>query len=298
VLFSETKLKYKLRTMKTELVDFDSKDWTMGGKLHFTAESSADVVALCARFKPFNLELPEELVKYADAIRLGSLVVEDGSEKRPYFRIETALDVEWLEPYAKRLRSWVGWGELEQVELEFPCLVRPLCHTHSVTRAFLDGGHLCFEGYQQASEWNGKAAHVRAEKMFLDYVQEDIGARKQEPEYIGINGGGGGLLKRNPNYLRRNPPHPHLSHAGLFNALFSWWRANRASDAQKRLLVLGESLKGGGGAADFEGRQGYQEINFHSYGSFHYLAEDGKGHPWGSGQTFHVMTWEEFQKLA
>ena len=72
----------------------------------------------------------------------------------------------------------------------------------------------------------------------MDYVREGVGARKSEPEFIELSGG---LLKRNPNYLKRHAPHVACTSEPIFARLLQWWADTHATPAQKQILADAEN---------------------------------------------------------
>lgn len=198
--------------------------------LQFTAETSHEVLEL---IKHFNLDV----ITNVEAIAAGSLShlsKHGGRDNRAWFAVSTHLGVEWLKPYTDRLAYVTGYtGPIPKID-PAPRYSHDwlLCHTHTVTQARIDETGYHFDGFKNASDWNGKAAAVNAADYFTDYCRESLGERHHEPEYIGVGYGGGGLLKRNPNYLKRHPVKPTLHNHLVFGELLQWWLNSEATTGQ------------------------------------------------------------------
>jgi hypothetical protein len=214
-----------------------------GGQLTVIAENSKEVVKLAEHFRMFDKNKPDELLALAAAIVAGTLTyISKPNAKRPWFRIEESLDRAFVEPYMKLLERHTGYkGETPELELtdNHP---RRLCHTHITDTCELTGGLIHFIGYEQAEEWNNKPAEANAHDNMLDYVAEDFGERKHEPEYIDS---GCGCMKPNPSYLRRHKATPASKCEWFWDILFQWWLNTRANAKQKDVIAkaLGYSNK-------------------------------------------------------
>lgn len=251
------------------------------------AETPAEVVELAAHFRIFDKENPDDLVAMAEAIKAGTLTYVSQSSKRPWYRVESALDHEFSEPYEKWLARLVSHdATLPALDLT-PIHPRRLCHTHITDTAWIEDGHIQFTGFVNSEDWNGKTAADRAFSTALDYTAEDFGTRQHEPEYIGIKQRGGGLMKRNPNYLKRHPARPAASCEWLKSALFDWWMKNHATDEQRAIINGAASLS----------HSRYSNPVWAEY-SLYVPDPSGTCNYDGNGFMARVYSWDEIKELA
>jgi hypothetical protein len=205
-----------------------------GKGLQITAENPAEVRTVIQHFKldPFE---------YVEGIGTGSLVyVEKASGYQgtaEWHALTASLGPEWLAPYMDRLQRVTGYaGPIPTLELaatDWQPSGWLLSHTHHVDRASISPEGAQVHGYKMAGEWNGRTAAQYAVQLFVEYVRKDIGDEKREPEYIRL---GNGLLKENPNYLKRHAPHAALTNSRLFGALVQWWMDTHATPGQRETL--------------------------------------------------------------
>lgn len=257
-----------------EMTDRDD----FGGTLSVTAESASEVLEIADHFRMFGDDADGAIAK-AQAIVAGSLTHTSGTDKRPWFVIESSLGHEFTEPYKAWLLRRTGYdGQLPSADLT-PFHPRRLCHTHITLAVGLEQEHITYSVAVRSGDWNGKPANDRAWVTAEDYVSEDFGERKHENEYIPARGdGGGGMMKRNPNYLKRHKPHPAASCQWLKSWLFSWWRQNHASDKQREILDGCEAL----------GKLRIDDFTLYA------LDPDGTCNYDGKGKMVSVYTWEQF----
>jgi hypothetical protein len=116
------------------------------------------------------------------------------------------------------------------MELMGPTLI----HTFYPKRVWLEGGHICFQCYDSACDWNGMTADVYSERKVVDYMQEMFGNRYHEPEF---KQNSNGQYSPNKNYLKRHAAKPSASNETLKRALFDWWLRHYANDAQREVIA-------------------------------------------------------------
>jgi hypothetical protein len=258
-----------------------------GGYLTITAENSEEVVDLSKHFRIFDQENSESLIEYAQAIQRGQLVYESKPSKRLWFYCDSALDHKFVEPYRRELEKRTGFIDpLPNVDLT-SYHPRRLCHTHITDVIGLVDGHIVYKVIIQAEDWNNKPAEERADIDALDYVEEDIGNRPHESEFIQCRNG---QYTKNPDYLKRRRCQPALLAEWLWDYLFAWWRVNHASKEQERILSAAEEL--------------YNRSKLH-YGTvfgvreytIYYLDPAGKCNWDSKGTMVSVIDWAQFAKL-
>lgn len=268
---------------------FEQRTDDGGGALTFIAENAAEVSELARHFRMFDKDDPEQLMALAQAMQAGTLSHTSYSEKRPWFEVESALEYEFTQPYLDKLSQMTGYNDhIPDMDLT-PFHPRRLCHTHITDRVWLEGGHICYRAFVKSEDWNGKTAGDRSFTTAEDYVQEDFGTRPQEPEYISASGRGG-LMKHNPNYLKRHKAKPACTAEWFWRVLFSWWLDNHASEAQKAIYNANVALH--------EGNKWHARDNFglKDY-SINYLDPNGTTN-WDGGKTkVGTMSHSDFAKL-
>lgn len=218
---------------------FDEKFDEFGGILTLEAHDDEGIQEIFT-WEHFHPSL-EETKQLITAMRDGIYTATYGSEKRPCFEINGALDLEFTEPYYNAMAKYLGYegrGILPDLELNG---FEALRATFIKRRLWLDNGHLCFQCYETAEEWNKRTAGENAERYAIDYLQEEIGDRKHEPEYIPADQWGA-TLKHNPNYLKRHRPHPALTCEWLWRELVQWWLDNEATPEQRELVEQDREL--------------------------------------------------------
>jgi hypothetical protein len=180
-----------------------------------------------------------DMVECTAAILSGSLhhVCPPGRDNGEWFEVSYILGPEWFKPYADRLQHWTGYaGPIPAIDSpRYPGgYAENLCHTHLVTLAVMSSHGFQFSGFIHSADWNGKTAAQRFRGYFAECVSAAVGDAKREPEFFELSNG---LLKRNPQYLRRHAPHPAASSAGIFGALLQWWTDSQATPGQREILA-------------------------------------------------------------
>lgn len=218
-----------------------------GGTITVTAETAAEVVAVNDHFKVFG-STPAALLDLAQAAHAGAMTYGTGwPAKRPWYLVSSALDPAFTAPYRELLAKVTGFaGRPPDLDLT-PHHPRRLCHTHHTSACGLFDGCYVFDVLVTAEEWNGMDAATNADKNAIDYVQEDLGWRPFEPEFIENRKGG---YDRNPNYLKRHPPRPGTGAPWLWATLFDWWRNSHATDEHRDLLRAADRAKAAAGLED------------------------------------------------
>jgi hypothetical protein len=253
-----------------------------GRALQVTAQTAAEVREVIEHCKldPFSC---------VEAFSSGTLVHKLQAWKRDdarWFEVNCLKGPEWLEPYMGWLRDKLGYtGPIPEIDPapRYNRYAKNLCHTHIVTRAKLSPlGHWAL-GYICAGDWNGKTAAQRAVINFEDYVEEGLGDRYHEPEYIGVSRDGSGLLKKNPDYTKWHAPKPAFKNDAIFEALVRWWLDNAARPAQKQALQ--EAFNNYVTKVSKRGRLGEWLMREHGGVYRHYEAG---GH----------ITWQQLKELA
>ena len=165
-----------------------------------------------------------------------------GRDNQAWFECSSALELDFSEPYFKeyvRRTGDVGGGILPDIDLASFYPWHGLHHTHCLRELYTDNGHLCYVAVVQTRDWNKQTAAECADKMALDYIQESVGERPVELEFIEMNNG---LMKRNPKYLQRHSARPALSAQWLFSALINNWLATKATPEQRELVEADRAL--------------------------------------------------------
>lgn len=184
-----------------------------------------------------------------------------GRDNAAWFECTGALEIEFSEPYFKEYvqrTGDAGGGILPDLDLTASYPWQGLHHTHYLRELYTDGGHICFTVIIRAGDWNGQDAATLADRRAVDYMQEAVGERPFEREYIETHNG---LLKRNPNYLKRHKARPALSAQWLFSALIDNWLATKAAPKQRELAETDRALmfanhRGAGGLRELREYQG------------------------------------------
>ena len=202
--------------------------------LTIKAVTAKEVAEMCEHFRL-------DITKHTDQLVAGEMTYTVSGEKRPWFHLFADVPFEFLQPYYDLLKKITGYTgpAFEIAAPRYPGSrhVVNLQYTHIVVDAAIDATGYHAEVFLQAEDWNGELAAVRAPRNFDEYLREDLGARKHEPEFIRL---GNGLLKENPKYLHRYPPHAALTSASLFEAIFNHWFREHATRAQVELWRAGE----------------------------------------------------------
>lgn len=207
--------------------------YRFGGALEITAHGAQEVESLISHFRLFaDMSNVTVLAARIEALQKETLSHVIQSDKRPMYEIYGALDDEFTAPYKKWALDNFGYDGVFP-DLEIPRKWAGLIHTNYQARLYTEGEHICFHAFTSSEPWNGRDAHDYAEYRVSDYIAEEFGTRKQEPEFIHA---GNNLMKPNPNYLKRHRATPMASNARLKRAFFAWWLENCANDAQKAIV--------------------------------------------------------------
>lgn len=268
-----------------------------GGTLEVTAETPSEILEVISHFRILDKDKPKDVMELAKILSHGppfGTIRE--SEKRPWFRVEDSLPRTFLEPYLRLLYSCTRWqGPFPDMELthRHP---RRLGYTHITDSLHVKDGVLRFVVFQNAEDWYGKKADVRAQENALDYVAEDVGFRPFEQKYIHSKTGS---IINNPNYLERHKAKPGHSAPWIWDALFSWWRQNHASARQREILDACDSLrKGLNLEPDYAIRKsGQDEAWLVNCSGLYYTDENGTIDWDGKGGKASFIKWEAFAKL-
>lgn len=202
------------------------------GALTIRATSAKEVKELLDHFRLDVTAHIDDLVK-------GHLEHVSFNAKRPWFAVGAQVPFTFLQPYYDRLKQITGYAgpafDIVGDRLRY-CSRRltSLCHTHLVTEACISAQGYQAIGFIASEDWNGRPADERAVTNFNEYLREHLGDRKSEPEFLEINSG---LLRRNPNYGKRYPPHPAAKSEAVFEVIFSHWLHTLASREQIALFI-------------------------------------------------------------
>ncbi len=227
-------------------------DFKFGGALTITAQGANEVESLIKHFRLFNdMSNVSVLQTRIEALQKETLSHVIQSDKRPVYEVSGALDDEFTAPYKKWALECFGFDGVFP-DLEIPRQWGGLIHTNYQARLYTDGEHICFEAFTSAQPWNGKSAQDYAQWLVSDYIAEEFGMRRHEPEFIHA---GNNMMKPNPNYLMRHRATPAASNARLKRAFFAWWLENCANDKQKAIVAGNREIAKGAsymGAFEFE----------------------------------------------
>lgn len=205
-----------------------------GGALTITAHGAQEVESLISHFRLFR-DMSDVSVLQAriEALQKETLCHVMQSDKRPMYEVSGALGDEFTAPYKKWALDNFGYEGVFP-DLEIPRQWGGLHHTNYQARLHTEGEHICFQAYTSSEPWNGRDAQNYAEFRVTDYIAEEFGTRRQEPEFIHV---GNNLMRPNPNYLKRHRATPGASNARLKRAFFVWWLENRANEAQRAIVA-------------------------------------------------------------
>jgi hypothetical protein len=216
---------------------------TFPASLTFTAETTAESVEIVKHFRLDTLSC-------INGIQSGNLThcaVPSNRDHSSWFAVSHQLGREWVAPYFAKLASITGWDGADMPTIPAPrypggyCV--NLCHTHIVESATIDASGYAAAGFVSCGDWNGATGQDRAPRLFAEYLTESLGHRPSEPEFIEV--GNGGLLRRNPNYLRRRPVQPRLTSAPLFDCLWQHWLTHHATSGQRDIAEKADALHRG-----------------------------------------------------
>lgn len=221
--------------MKFEFTEGNYSDaFRFGGSLKITAQGAQEVESLIKHFRLFS-DMSDVAVLQARIAALQSETLAHvlQSDKRPMYEVATCLDDEFIAPYKKWARDCFGYDGVFP-DLEIPRKWGGLIYTNYQARLYVECETICVDAFTSSEPWNGKDAQEYAESRVKDYLGEEFGTRRQEPEFIQK---GNGQYYRNPNYLKRHSPTPMASNARLKRAFFAWFMDNHASDTQKAIVA-------------------------------------------------------------
>jgi hypothetical protein len=263
----------------------DRENYKYGGRLEIKAENVSESAAMVDHFRLFQGNDVESLEKRIDALKSDDLSQVMGSEKRPAYEVESCLDWEFSEVYAQWMERTLGYdGPLP--DLDIPRKWDGLKHTTYQASLTLDGGHICFKAYCTAAPWAGKDAATYAESLVVDYLAEEFGTRRHEPEFIQARNN---TWVKNPEYHKRHKATPAASNTRLKRALFAWWIENHANDAQLDVVEGNRKIQ-----AETGPYMSAFAFNGHESTIYH----GRKMNKDGETQDFLAMSYAEFAKLG
>lgn len=249
--------------------------------------------AIEAVFKHFQLKDPRALVRALDA---GEYRHEEPGR---WIQCDVYLDTHALKPYRDLLERLTGYaGALPDMDLTAPCTSR-LGYSHYVAECGIEDEMFHARVIDSLPRQDyGKTEDeqiVRAERLMEDAVQAAIGKRKFEREYIEMPNG---LMRRNPDYLKRHAAEPGLGAPWLWRVIWEWWEANHATEAQRAILAAAASLRDGRLDPDWMIRPaGGDECHLVSF-TIYVLDPNGPVNWDGKGTKARVVTWEDFKALG
>lgn len=215
------------------------------GRVSLTASDAREIIQLLKK----DRILEEDPVAFAKgltaALDFGNATYKDPA---PHFLVETTLREEFTEPYIKGLERLAGAPipELYTTKIDVLSAFAEKTAHLPLLRADMHGGHFSFElAYEDYHVKNETDIDVRFSKAVTGatgQVEETLGVRPYEREYLDA---GGGLFKLNPRYAngRRLPVTPCIAYVPLWDLLLMWWKDNVASPIQK--AAVEEIIEGG-----------------------------------------------------
>jgi hypothetical protein len=201
--------------------------------LHVSSDTPLEALEIIKHYKLDTLQ-------HAEALGTGQLthICKPGRNNGEWFAVSSVLGADWIAPYLKRLVHLTGFpGPVPRIPgPKYPGgYAENLCHTHIVESVTLGEFGLEFHGFVHSADWNGRTAAQRYQACFDECVREAVGDTKREPEFVHV--GNGGLMRHNPNYLKRHAPHPAATSARILECLMSWWLENRATPCQRDIIA-------------------------------------------------------------
>lgn len=260
-----------------------------GGILKITAETPEEILELYNHSHSYNKGTAENILQLADWIKAGRAETTfAGTDRRPWFNVSVHVGSEFLKPYLNLLERLTGYsGSIPTTDLT-KFHPRRLCYTHHTMNCILLGGtkEYVAEVCLTAEDWNGRDAATNAERNAIDYVQEELGYRFHEKEFIEKSG----RYVNNPNYLKRHAPKPGIGAPWLWKVLFSWWRENYTTPQQQNALDSSDrSMEVCKLDKCWEVRQG---------GGNEATLVDSQGIYLSIQEPLSRITWEDFKKLG
>ena len=227
--------------MKFQFTESDyAAPFQFGGRLAITAENAGEVESLIDHFRLFrDLSNVDTLQARIAALQSETLTHVIGTDKRPMYETGGTLGAEFLKPYKDWAARNFGYrGPFP--DLEIPRKWGGLIHTNYQSRIWIEFESICYESFVSAEPWGRfKLAQDRADHLARDYIAEEFGMRRLEPEYIDA---GRGLMRRNPDYLKRHAATPAASNARLKRAFFDWWKVECATEEQRNIIAGNEAI--------------------------------------------------------
>lgn len=210
-----------------------------GGSMTVTASTPEEKKHVIGHFRLHDNDAVAQAQPILDSAPFVHTPEAGCRDNAAWFECTGSLDMEFSTPYFREYEKRTGdtgRGILPDIDLTPAYPWDGLRFTHYMEQFWTEHGHFCFRAIVQSRDWNGKAAADRADGYALDAIQEMVGTRYLEPEYIET--GFGGQMKRNPNYLKRHPVKPALSADWLFQALLEHWLKEKATPGQRELFAL------------------------------------------------------------
>lgn len=261
-------------------------EYRFAGKLDITAETAQKVESLIDHFRLFrDLSDVGALQERIVALQSETMTHTVYSEKRPVYAVDSCLDFEFTTPYKDWALCNFGYDGVFP-DLEIPRKYDGLIHTNYQARLYTECEHICFKAFVSSSPWNKRDAQGHAESLIVDYIGEEFGTRRREPEFLPSRNG---HYVRNPNYLKRHKATPAASNPRLKRAFFEWWLVNHANNAQCEVVAGNRQI-----VAETGSYMG--AFNFERHESTIYygrkLTKDGKTHD------YKAMSFADFAKLG
>lgn len=257
---------------------------TCQGTLTIEATTENEVMEL-HDYQHFGKLTADQVKTLADELHDGyKSVTLPKSQKRPAFQVEVLLPEQYLQPYFDLLRVLTGYNGddfPEYFDLTDKHTKR-LKKTHITTSAAINLKRYVATIIVESEPYNGKTAQERATATAHDYAAEDIGHRPFNREFVPT---ANGQYKENPDHGKHLKAQPAAHCHWLWNAMFQWWRSNKATAAQQQLLNDHNNSE----ASSFG--KAY-ELRDNGHGS-HIVGREGIRVTWGGELT----TWEQFAKL-
>ncbi len=233
-----------------------------GGVMRVTASDAAGKQALFKHFSLFDdnpIEAAQHLLSQEPFVHEESAGTRDNYA---FFEISGSLDLGFTSPYFGELFTRTGF-RLPTSECDIGAdFLTPrytwegLCHTHYLKEVAVEAGLLTYTVFTSHCDWNRKKAAENAVDRSVEVMQESLGNRPSNPEYLSI--GMSDSYRKNPDYLKRNAVQKGLHSEWFWNALIDWWLENHASKAQKQLVQMDRDVmyanhKGSGTLRDIRG---------------------------------------------
>jgi hypothetical protein len=260
-------------------------------EVSLTAETADEVKGLYKQHLKVDIDDPESLNAYAEAIAAKSLTVTLKNAKRPWHRVEASIDRCFLVPYVQQLEKITGFNVDRCPDV---VISKNEHNQYRVTEVFeVSDDQFHFIAYEDAEPWNGMTSQQYATKKLRDHFAESVSYRPPVPEYLE---NGNGSYKRNPDYATgfRNPLAPSVKHAGLWLLLWEWWSANHATPGQRDVI---QRITEGFPKLKSYDRHPW-ELGYHGTEYRLYVPdENGECNYDGKGRMMRVINWKQFAAL-